>query len=61
MALPIASIPELTGEVGAHFIAQADKTYKEYLARVASGNPDSESYERGMQIVKDILSTYNSI
>lgn len=33
MALPIASIPVLTGEVGRQFEAQAAENYKRYLDR----------------------------
>lgn len=53
MALPIASIPVLTGEVARRFEAEAQKTYEKFLHRTPEEEKSvREKYDRGMAIVK---------
>lgn len=56
MALPIASIPVLTGEVARHFEAEAQKNYERLLNRTeAEKQAIREQYEQGMAIVSQVL------
>lgn len=59
MALEIATIPVLTGEVAANFEAQATKAYQERLERKNLDSTRRLSYERGMNMVKEILAHSN--
>jgi hypothetical protein len=55
MALPIASIPVLTGEVAEKFEAEAQKNYEAYLSRtVEEQQTIHEQYQRGMEIVRKV-------
>ncbi len=56
MALPIASIPILEGEVARRFEAEAQRNYEKFLHRT----PDEkkaveEKYNKGMAIVQKVL------
>lgn len=53
MALEIAAVPVLTGEVAAAFEEQANKAYRESMSR--RNAPHSESYMRGLGMVKEIM------
>lgn len=56
MALPIASIPVLTGEVAQQFEERAQAVYQRYLNRTEEEKKAvSEKYDRGMAIVKKVL------
>ena len=55
MALAIASVPVLTGEVAEKFESQANKIYEEYLKRTLDKKNKNVHYEQGVQFVKDIL------
>lgn len=56
MALPIASIPVLTGEVARRFEAEAQKTYEKFLHRTPEEEKSvREKYDKGMAIVKKVL------
>jgi len=56
MALPITSIPVLTGEVAQRFEAEAQKNYEKFLHRTPEEEEDvRERYDRGMAIVKKVL------
>ena len=56
MALPITSIPVLTGEVAQRFEAEAQKNYEKFLHRTLEEEEDvRERYDRGMAIVKKVL------
>ena len=56
MALAIASVPVLTGEVAEKFETEAQKSYEKFLNRSQSEKKDvAERYERGMKIVKQVL------
>jgi hypothetical protein len=56
MALPIATVPVLTGEVAERFESEAQKNYENYLNRT---NEENEAvrvqYEKGMEIVRKVL------
>ena len=56
MAIEIASIPVLTGEVAERFEAEAQATYESYLHRT-DGEEMSicERYEKGMALVHQVL------
>ena len=56
MALPIASIPVLTGEVAQRFEAEAQANYEKFLNRTPEEEEAvRERYDRGMAIVKKVL------
>lgn len=56
MALPIASIPVLTGEVARRFEAQAQANYEKMLHRTPEEEQAvKERYDRGMEIVRKVL------
>lgn len=56
MALPITSIPVLTGEVAQRFEAEAQANYEKYLNRTPEEEKAvRERYERGMEIVRKVL------
>lgn len=56
MALAIASVPVLTGEVAEKFEAEAQKNYEKYLNRSASEKKEViERYERGMEMVRQVM------
>ena len=56
MALPIASIPVLTGEVAQRFEAEAQANYEKFLHRTPEEDRSvRERYDRGMAIVKKVL------
>ena len=56
MALPIASIPVLTGEVAQRFEAEAQANYEKFLNRTPEEEKAvRERYDRGMAIVKKVL------
>ena len=56
MALPIASIPILTGEVAEEFEAKAQDNYNKYLNRTDEEKKVvQDQFERGMSIVKKVL------
>jgi hypothetical protein len=56
MALPIATVPVLTGEAAERFEAEAQKNYEKFLNRTDSERKAiHEQYERGMAIVKKVL------
>lgn len=58
MALKIASIPVLTGEVGRRFEARAQKAYKDYLRRSADKverEKMNARYKAGVEMVRAIL------
>ncbi len=56
MALPIASIPVLTGEVAERFETQAEANYQKYLHRTPEEEKIvRERYEQGMAIVRKVL------
>lgn len=56
MALSIASIPVLTGEVAQQFEAEAQKTFEKFLHRTLEEEKSvRERYDRGMAIVKKVL------
>ena len=55
MALVIASVPVLTGEVAEKFESQAEKTYEEYLKRASEEKNEDVRYEQGIQMVRSIL------
>lgn len=56
MALPIASIPVLTGEVARRFEAQAQANYEKMLHRTPEEEKAvRERYEQGMEIVRKVL------
>lgn len=56
MALPIASIPVLTGEVARRFEAEAQRNYDKYLHRTPEEEKEvREKYDRGMAIVRKVL------
>lgn len=56
MALPIASIPVLTGEVARRFEADAEANYEKFLHRTPEEERYvRERYNRGMAIVKKVL------
>lgn len=59
MALEIATIPVLTGEVAENFEAQATKAYNEKLNRDVRDSAHRLSYERGVNMVKEILAHSN--
>ncbi len=56
MALTIASVPVLTGEVAKDFEQQAQNTYERYLEREDSPKSPNSTYSQGVQMVRDILS-----
>lgn len=56
MALPIASIPVLTGEVAQRFEAEAQANYEKILHRTPEEERAvRERYDRGMAIVRKVL------
>jgi hypothetical protein len=56
MAIAIASIPVLTGEVGRNFEAQAQQTYEKHLNRSeAEKQETAERYVKGMSLVEKVL------
>ena len=56
IALPIASIPVLTGEVAQRFEAEAQANYEKFLNRTPEEEKAvRERYDRGMAIVKKVL------
>lgn len=56
MALPIASIPVLTGEVARRFEAEAQKNYEKFLHRTPEEEKAiKEKYDKGMAIVRKVL------
>ncbi len=56
MALPIASIPVLTGDVAQRFETEAQRNYDNYLNRTPEEeNAVREKYDRGMAIVRKVL------
>lgn len=56
MALPIASIPVLTGEVARRFEAQAQANYEKVLHRTPEeAQAVRERYNCGMEIVRKVL------
>jgi hypothetical protein len=56
MALAIASIPVLTGNVAKDFEDKAQKSYEDYLNRSeAEKEIVAERYEKGMATVKKVL------
>ena len=59
MALEITTIPVLTGDVAEKFEAQATKAYQNILERKKNNTPRRSSYEKGMNLVKEILSHSN--
>lgn len=59
MALEIATIPVLTGDVAERFEAQATKAYQKMLEREKNSTARRSSYEQGMNMVKEILSHSN--
>lgn len=57
MALPIASIPVLTGEVARRFEAEAQRNYERYLNRTEEEQrADEEALEKGFADLRFILS-----
>ncbi len=57
MALPIASIPVLTGEVAQRFEAEAQANYEKFLHRTPEEEKAMrERYNRGMERVRKMLS-----
>lgn len=56
MAIPIASIPVLTGEVARRFEAEAQKNYEKFLHRTPEEEKAvTERYDKGMDIVRKVL------
>lgn len=56
MALPIASIPVLTGEVAERFEAEAQATYQRYLNRSEEEKKvEAEALERGFAKLRRML------
>ena len=56
MALPIASIPVLTGEVAQRFEAEAQENYQRYLNRSEEEKQaDAEALERGFAKLRRML------
>ena len=56
MALPIASIPVLTGEVAQRFEAEAQANYKKFLNRTPEEEKAvRERYDRGIERVRKML------
>ncbi len=56
MALPIASIPVLTGEVAQRFEAEAEANYQRSLNRTEQEKKaDSEALERGFAKLRRML------
>ena len=57
MALPIASIPVLTGEVVQRFETEAQANYEKFLNRTPEEEEKAvrERYDRGMAIIKKVL------
>lgn len=56
MALPIASIPVLTGEVAERFEAEAQATYQRYLNRSEEEKKvEDEALERGFAKLRRML------
>lgn len=56
MALPIASIPVLTGEVAQRFEEQAQANYQQYLNRSEEEKKaDEEALERGFAKLRRML------
>ena len=56
MALPIASIPELTGEVAQRFEAEAQANYQRYLNRTEEEKKaEAEALERGFAKLRRML------
>ncbi len=59
MALEIATIPVLTGEVAENFEAQANRAYQESVSRKDENSAHRLRYERGVSMVKEILAHSN--
>lgn len=56
MALPISSIPELTGEVAQRFEAEAEKNYQRQLNRTEEQKrTEEEALEKGFARLRRIL------
>ena len=56
MALPIASIPVLTGEVARRFEAEAQANYEKFLNRTPEEERAvREKFDRGMERVRKML------
>lgn len=56
MALPITSIPVLTGEVAERFEAEAQATYERYLNRTEEEKKaDEEALEKGFEKLRRML------
>lgn len=56
MALPIASIPVLTGEVAEQFEAEAQATYQRFLNRTeAEKKAEEEALEKGFEKLRRML------
>lgn len=56
MALPIASIPVLTGEVARRFETEAQENYERYLNRTEEEKKaDAETLERGFAKLRRML------
>ena len=59
MALEITTIPVLTGDVAEKFEAHATMAYQNMLERKKNNTTRRSSYEKGMNLVKEILSHSN--
>ena len=58
MALPIASIPVLTGDVARRFESEAQKSYEQYIdSSVEEKKAAAQSLEQGFEELRQILST----
>jgi hypothetical protein len=56
MALPIATIPVLTGEVAERFEAEAQKNYEHWKNRTSEEKrADEEAYQKGMEKLHRML------
>ena len=56
MAMAIASVPVLTGEVAKKFEAEAQSNYEKYINRSEEEKRNvAERYERGMEMVRKVL------
>lgn len=56
MALPISTIPVLTGEVAEEFERQAQETYNAVINRTEAQKKEASlRYEQGMKMVREVL------
>lgn len=55
MALAIASVPVLTGDVANAFESRAQQTYESYLAHTSGSQQRSAQYVQGIEMVKATL------